>query len=36
MRTNIVIDEAPMQETFRITGIKTRREAVEKGLRAAV
>ena len=33
MRTNIVIDEDLMQETLRLTGIKTKREAVEKGLR---
>ncbi|MBL0720708.1 type II toxin-antitoxin system VapB family antitoxin [Piscinibacter sp. Jin2] len=33
MRTNIVIDEALMAETLRVTGIKTKREAVELGLR---
>ncbi len=32
MRTNIVIDDALMKETLRITGIKTKREAVERGL----
>lgn len=33
MRTNIVIDDDLMEETLRITGIKTKREAVEEGLR---
>jgi Arc/MetJ family transcription regulator len=33
MRTNIVIDEKLMQETLRLTGLKTKREAVELGLR---
>jgi Arc/MetJ family transcription regulator len=32
MRTNIVIDEKLMQETLRLTGLKTKREAVELGL----
>lgn len=33
MRTNIVIDDELMADVLRITGIKTKREAVEKGLR---
>ena len=33
MRTNIVIDDQLMQDTLRATGIKTKREAVEEGLR---
>lgn len=33
MRTNIVIDEELMRETLRVTGLKTKREAVELGLR---
>jgi len=33
MRTNIVIDDKLMQETLRATGLKTKREAVETGLR---
>lgn len=33
MRTNIVIDDQLMQETLRLTGLKTKREAVEAGLR---
>lgn len=33
MRTNIVIDDRLMQETLRATGLKTKREAVEQGLR---
>ena len=33
MRTNIVIDDALMKETLRVTGLKTKREAVELGLR---
>ena len=33
MRTNIVIDDALMDETLRVTGLKTKREAVELGLR---
>lgn len=34
MRTNIVIDDQLMQDTLRATGLKTKREAVEMGLRA--
>ena len=33
MRTNIVIDDKLMRDTLRATGLKTKREAVEKGLR---
>ena len=32
MRTNIVIDDQLMQDTLRVTGLKTKREAVELGL----
>jgi Arc/MetJ family transcription regulator len=33
MRTNIVIDDQLMKEALRATGLKTKREAVELGLR---
>jgi Arc/MetJ family transcription regulator len=33
MRTNIVIDDKLMAEALRATGVKTKREAVELGLR---
>ncbi|MGA2601571.1 MAG: type II toxin-antitoxin system VapB family antitoxin [Bryobacteraceae bacterium] len=33
MRTNIVIEEKLMRETLQATGLKTKREAVELGLR---
>ena len=33
MRTNIVIDDRLMRDTLRATGVKTKREAVELGLR---
>ena len=33
MRTNIVIDDALMAEALKATGVKTKREAVELGLR---
>ena len=36
MRTNIVIDDKLMRETLRATGLKTKREAVELGLRTLV
>ena len=36
MRTNIVIDDGLMQETLRTTGLRTKREAVEEGLRTLV
>jgi Arc/MetJ family transcription regulator len=32
MRTNIVIDDKLMNDTLRLTGLKTKREAVELGL----
>lgn len=33
MRINIVIDDKLMQDALRATGLKTKREAVELGLR---
>ena len=33
MRTNIVIDDQLMKDTLRATGLKTKREVVELGLR---
>ena len=33
MRTNIVIDDKLMKQTLRATGLKTKRDAVELGLR---
>ena len=33
MRTNIVIDDKLMRDALRATGLKTKREAVERGLR---
>ena len=33
MRTNIVIDDQLMKEILRVTGLKTKREVVELGLR---
>lgn len=33
MRTNIEIDDKLMRDTLRATGFKTKREAVEEGLR---
>jgi len=33
VRTNIVIDDKLMADTLRATGLKTKREAVELGLR---
>jgi Arc/MetJ family transcription regulator len=33
MRTNIVIDDALMASALKATGLKTKREAVELGLR---
>ena len=33
MRTNVVIDDALMADTLKATGLKTKREAVELGLR---
>jgi Arc/MetJ family transcription regulator len=34
MRTNIVFDDALMQDTLRETGLKTKREAVDQALRS--
>jgi Arc/MetJ family transcription regulator len=34
MRTNIVIDDKLMRDTLRVTGLKTKREAVDQALRA--
>ena len=36
MRTNIVIDDELMRAALRATGLKTKREAVEEGLRTLV
>jgi Arc/MetJ family transcription regulator len=36
MRTNIVIDDELMRETLRATGLRTKREAVELGLRTVL
>ena len=33
MRTNIIIDDKLMESTLRATGLKTKREVVELGLR---
>lgn len=33
MRTNIVIDDKLMEESLRLTGLKTKREVVDLGLR---
>lgn len=34
VRTNIVIDDALMEAALRLPGVKTKREAVEEGLKA--
>jgi Arc/MetJ family transcription regulator len=36
MRTNIVIDDALMDEALRVTGLKNKREAVELGLKTLI
>ena len=36
MRTNIVIDDKLMSEALRLTGAKTKKDAVELGLRTVV
>ncbi|MEX0731435.1 MAG: type II toxin-antitoxin system VapB family antitoxin [Aquisalimonadaceae bacterium] len=36
MRTNIVIDDSLMNEALKLTGAKTKKEAVEIGLRTLV
>ena len=34
MRTNIVIDDELMNKVLKLTGVRTKREAVEMGLKA--
>jgi Arc/MetJ family transcription regulator len=36
VRTNIVIEDALMEEALRVSGARTKREAVEMGLRALI
>ena len=36
MRTNIVIDDKLMKDALRATGLKTKREAVDRALRTLV
>lgn len=36
MRTNIVIDDALMEQALKATGIKTKREVVELGLKTLI
>jgi len=36
LRTNIVIDDALMDDALRVTGLKTKREAVELGLKILI
>lgn len=36
MRTNIVIDDKLMSEALKVTGLKTKKEAVEEGLKTLV
>ena len=36
MRTNIVIDDELMKQVLNLTGLKTKREAVEQGLKTLV
>ena len=36
MRTNIVIDDTLMAAVMKLTGLKTKREAVEMGLKALI
>ena len=36
MRTNIVIDDKLMSEALKVTGLKTKKEAVELGLKMLV
>ena len=36
MRTHIVIDDQLMADALRVTGLKTKREAVELGLRTVL
>jgi len=36
VRTNIVIDDHLMKEALRVTGVKTKREVVELGLKSLI
>jgi Arc/MetJ family transcription regulator len=36
MRTNIVIDDRLMSDALRVTGLKTKKEAVEQGLKLLI
>lgn len=36
MRTNIVIDDKLMEDALKATGLQTKREAVEEGLKALI
>ena len=36
MRTNVVIDDDLMDEALKLTGLKTKRQAIEEGLRLLV
>jgi len=36
MRTNIVIDDSLMDDALKLTGLKTKREAVELGLKTLI
>lgn len=36
MRTNIVIDDDLMNEALKVTGLKTKKEAVELGLKTLI
>jgi len=36
MRTNIVIDDGLMADALKLTGVKTKREAVELGLKTLI
>jgi Arc/MetJ family transcription regulator len=36
MRTNIIIDDKLMNDAIRLSGVKTKREAVEMGLKLLV
>jgi len=36
MRTNVVIDDKLMKEALKATGLKTKRAAIEEGLRALI
>ena len=36
MRTNIVIDDKLMEDALKVTGFKTKKEAVEEGLKLLI